>query len=259
MESSHNSGHEHKEKAHKTNHDKNHFNHRSSDSDESLHMFPLFTWILILVLIGSFLLQIFYLNSNPALIGNLMTSPEHLFEGNFFSILTSIFLHANIVHLLVNLVALYAFGKIVEKHYGIKVVLIFLGSGLIANLVSHGISIFLNDIFFSLGASGAIAGIIMFALMTEPLSTKAIPYIPIPLFILGWFLILLDIVGLSNPSTTNHYAHLGGYSALLILFFLLNVHQRQKILLGFILNVVILVVAVFVLQFFNVEIVNNLF
>lgn len=188
-----------------------------------------------------FLMQIFYLNSTEY-IYLLMTHPDHLFSSNFYSLITSVFLHADIVHLLSNSLALLIFGRIVEKQFGKYVLLIFLSSGIIANIVSHVVSVMTNDLFYSLGASGAIAGLIIFAILLEPFYLTSIFIIPLPIFILGWILIMLDLIGLTNPSQTNHYAHFGGYGALLILFFFLELRHRKKILIGFSINLAMLLI-----------------
>jgi membrane associated rhomboid family serine protease len=134
-----------------------------------------------------------------------------------------------------------------------KVLFVFLGSGIIANFVSHLISFMVGDIFSSLGASGAIAGLIIFAILFDPISFTRIFIFPVPIFVLGWFLISLDLIGLSNPSQVNHFAHIGGYLALLLLFFFLEFKHRKKIMLGFVINLILIVLTYTFVSFINVE------
>ena len=65
------------------------------------------------------------------------------------------FVHANILHLVSNMYALYVIGPIIEKYYGKgKFLLIYLGSGIIGSLFS----VVLTN-YASVGASGAIFGL----------------------------------------------------------------------------------------------------
>lgn len=197
-----------------------------------------YTAFLILFLFFMFAIQFLLLGPY---INNLMVHPKHIFEGNYYSVVTSIFLHADIVHMLSNCLALLVFGRIVEKQFGIKMLGIFLASGIIANIVSNVISLILGETYYSLGASGAIAGLIIFAILIEPFVFTSVFLIPLPIFIVGWGLIALDIIGLTNPSNVNNFAHLGGYSALLIIFFFLEYKHRDKIITGFVINLSLLV------------------
>ena len=205
-----------------------------------------YTAFLIMFLFFMFAIQFLLL---APYMSNLMVHPKHIFEGNYYSVVTSIFFHADIVHLLSNSLALLIFGRIVEKQLGAKMIGIFLASGIIANIVSNVISIVLDDLFFSLGASGAIAGLIIFAIMVEPFAFTSVFLIPLPIFIVGWGLIALDIIGLTNPSNVNNFAHLGGYSALLIIFFFLEYRHKDKIITGFMINLALLVLFYFIWKF----------
>lgn len=218
------------------------------------------TATLILSLIVIFIFQYIYINPNEVLLNSLMTHTNHLFEGNYYSILTSVFLHGNLVHLLSNCFALLIFGRIVERQFHFSMLWIFLASGVISNIISNLVSNFQGLEFYSLGASGGIAGLIIFAIMLSPFAISTAVIIPLPLFVLGWFLISLDIIGLTNPnSTTNHLAHLGGYLALLLLFFFLEIRHREKIIVGFITNVLIIVLIGFLLKILGISLETLLF
>lgn len=192
------------------------------------------TSFFILFLVVMYLVEVFLFSEE--IMNILMVHPNHFFEGNFYSIITSIFLHANLVHLISNSIALLIFGRIVERKFKSKIIFIFLISGIVANLVSNFISYFQGDLFYSLGASGAIAGLIILAILVDPFDLTTIFIVPLPIFIVGWLLISLDIIGLTNPSQTNHFAHLGGYFALLVIFFFLEFKDRKKVITGFTIN-----------------------
>jgi rhomboid protease GluP len=76
----------------------------------------------------------------------------------YYRLLTSIFLHADIIHIACNMYALYVLGPIVERYYGkSKFLLIYFVSGLLGNLFS---CLFMSELTYSLGASGALFGLL---------------------------------------------------------------------------------------------------
>ena len=75
-----------------------------------------------------------------------------------YRLITSIFLHGGVIHLLCNMYSLYVIGPQLESFFGkIKYIIIFIGSGIIGNLLSMA---FLQDTYVSVGASGAIFGLL---------------------------------------------------------------------------------------------------
>lgn len=212
-----------------------------------------YTSYLILFLLLVFIFQQIYLNGSPYL-QSVMTHPLHIFEGNYYSLITSLFLHADIFHLLSNILALLIFGRVVEKHLSFGVLWIFLLGGILANLVSHLISYYQTDFFFSLGASGGIATLIMLGILLEPFVLSSFPLLlPLPLFLIGWLLLFFDLIGLTNPSQINNIAHLGGYASSLVLSFFLEFRQRKKIYKGLVLNIVLFLALFFLFLVMEIE------
>lgn len=77
------------------------------------------------------------------------------FHHEYYRLFTSIFLHLNFEHILLNIVGLYLIGSLVEKLFGyFKFLYIYIASGLIASFCSL---IFMPNP--SIGASGAIMGL----------------------------------------------------------------------------------------------------
>jgi len=75
--------------------------------------------------------------------------------GQYWRLLTAVFLHIGIAHLFFNSYAIYIYGPIVERLYGkVKFIIVYLGSGLMGSLFSYMFSS--NS---SAGASGAIFGL----------------------------------------------------------------------------------------------------
>ncbi|NLP44815.1 MAG: rhomboid family intramembrane serine protease [Peptococcaceae bacterium] len=76
--------------------------------------------------------------------------------GQYWRLVTSIFIHIGFTHLLFNTYALYVLGKLVEKMYGHgKFLLIYIFSGITGALFS-----FIFSTKISAGASGAIFGLL---------------------------------------------------------------------------------------------------
>lgn len=79
-------------------------------------------------------------------------------RGEYWRLLTAVFLHANIPHILFNAAALYNLGAEVESVYGwARTLLLFLGAGVAGSTAS----VLFNDFYrVGIGASGAVFGLI---------------------------------------------------------------------------------------------------
>src|SRR3989338_9862138 len=121
-------------------------------------------------------------------------------------LVTSIFLHGGINHLLFNMYALIVFGPLLEQRIGAKRFLFaYIGFGFIAALIS--------SFFYSraLGASGAIMGIIGALIILMPdLRLLLFFFIPMPLWMAGIVWALIDAWGVLIPSGVANIAHLVG-------------------------------------------------
>ena len=82
-------------------------------------------------------------------------------EGEYYRILTSMFLHSDFEHLINNMLVLFFVGDNVERAAGkVKYLLIYFGSGIIAGLASMGYNMIKHRNILSIGASGAIFGVV---------------------------------------------------------------------------------------------------
>jgi len=125
---------------------------------------------------------------------------------------TSIFLHGSLAHLISNLFALALFGFMLEQLIGTKkFLLVFISTGIIANLVA------VNFYSSSLGASGAIFGIIGTLIIVRPTLVVWAFGMPMPIFIAGILWAIADTMGLFVPSEVANIAHLSGLAIGLII------------------------------------------
>ena len=113
---------------------------------------PIVTMMLIFINIIVYLLSLVDYNG---ILNNFANYYLYVQNGEYYRLITSMFVHANILHLVSNMYALYVIGPIIEKYYGKgKFLLIYLGSGIIGSLFS----VVLTN-YASVGASGAIFGL----------------------------------------------------------------------------------------------------
>ncbi|MBU1136209.1 MAG: rhomboid family intramembrane serine protease [Nanoarchaeota archaeon] len=134
---------------------------------------------------------------------------------------TSIFLHGSSIHLVYNLFALLLFGLILESLISSrKFLIVFFLTGIFANLIS---------VFFyekSLGASGAIFGIIGTLTILKPLMTVWAFSLPMPLFVASIIWLIGDVLGVFIPSNTANLAHLSGLAIGLIIGVLIRTKKQ---------------------------------
>ena len=164
---------------------------------------PIVTYIIIVLNLMVFLYGM--LHSNDELINIFGNNYELVQKGQFYRLLTCMFVHGSIMHLLLNMYALYTIGPVVERYYGkSKYIFIYLVSGLLGSVFS---SVFMSANSVSIGASGAIFGLLgsicyftyyYRATLQGILRDSIVPVIVINL-IIGFMLPSVDLV-----------AHIGG-------------------------------------------------
>ena len=148
-----------------------------------------------------------------------------------YQIVTHMFMHANFMHILFNMFALWMVGSAVEQYWGPKK---FLGYYLICGLIAGAAQIIWMSYQFNsaiqgasaaelsnlqldprgvLGASGAIAGVMMGFAMMFP--NEKFFIIPIPFPIKAKYLVVIYLAfdifgGIAGGDGIAHFAHAGG-------------------------------------------------
>ena len=85
---------------------------------------------------------------------------EVLKEGQWYRLITSIFMHGGIEHIFSNMLVLIYLGSFLEQQIGsLRYGIIYLGAGLLAGFTSMGYNMILGDYTVSIGASGAVFGV----------------------------------------------------------------------------------------------------
>ena len=165
--------------------------------------FPMITYWLIAVNVILYVVPILFGQYNDLINGYSIWGPA-IREGQYYRLLTGIFLHGGIFHLLFNCYALYVIGAQVENYLGrVKFLIIYLVAGISGALFS----MIFGGNYASIGASGAIFGL-MGALvyfgyhyrvyLGNVVKSQIIPLIVLNL-ILGFCL-----------SGVDNFAHIGG-------------------------------------------------
>ena len=156
------------------------------------------------------------------MINNFSTYGPFIKAGQYYRLLTGAFLHVSIIHLFVNMYALYVLGSQAEKFFGkFKFLIIYLFSAITGSLLS----ILLNGNVASIGASGAIFGLLgamlyfgyNFRVYLGNTLAKQIIYVIVANFIISLLVSNIDIFG-----------HLGGLVGGLLIAMALGFKTRNK-------------------------------
>ena len=157
------------------------------------------TYALMAICTLIYILQIFFpsLTALGAVNGTLVRN------GQIYRLITSMFMHGSIWHLLCNMYSLYVIGCATENYFGKKkFLLIYLVSGIIGSMFSC-----IFNTGWSLGASGAIFGLMgalcYFGYYYRLYMGKALYSEIIPVIVLN---LALSII----VSNIDFYAHIGG-------------------------------------------------
>ncbi|MBT8124794.1 MAG: rhomboid family intramembrane serine protease [Gammaproteobacteria bacterium] len=140
-------------------------------------------------------------------------------------LVTYAFLHGGVMHLLLNMYALWMFGSRIENLWGSKVFTVYyfvcvIGAGLMQLLVSsQG-----ENIYPTVGASGGVFGLLLAFGMFFPREKLILIFPPIPMEA-RWFVVVFGAIELwfgitGTAEGIAHFAHLGGmlFGFVLILY-----------------------------------------
>ena len=144
------------------------------------------------------------------------------FGDNMTKIFTSMFMHANIIHLILNLVALSYFGSLAERMVGArKYVGMYLAAGMTGALLHTLIMIFVigNGDSSLVGASGSISGMLGVAAAFGNRGAYYLIAIEPVVAIIGYFFLGMPM---------GFVAHIGGFLAGLLFTKIIIMRSRKK-------------------------------
>ena len=166
-----------------------------------------------------FFLWMLFGPANPLMTNTFLVSWNGLMEGRLWTLLTSVFSHSMLFHLLINMYVFFGFGAMLENHLGQSRFLHFyLMAGAVGSLAHSFVSAFLLDSpgLPALGASGAVSGVILlFSFIFPHEKLLLFGLIPIPAMGGALLFVGLDFWGLiaqtrGSSLPIGHGAHLGG-------------------------------------------------
>ena len=167
--------------------------------------------------------------SKETIISGIHRINLHLYPGPspiYLTILTSMFMHGSWMHIIGNMLYLFIFGDQIEDLLGkFRYIFFYLTCGIVASLAHcYGDQ---NSIVPSLGASGAIAGVLGAYLVYKPsnpvkvIVMRQVTFLPAYIVLGSWF--LLQVVSQISPVEEGegggvaYLAHIGGFIAGIVL------------------------------------------
>jgi membrane associated rhomboid family serine protease len=196
----------------------------------------LITWGLILINFGVY----FYLAQNPVMNENAIAQyaviPADITAGRHLgTLITSMFLHASLLHVGGNMLFLWIFGNNVEDKLGeIKFLVVYFTAGIAGSLLQ--VYITPTSTVPMLGASGAISGILAAYVLYFPRArvlTFIVPFFFITIsayLVIGYWIALQLFDAFLGLGVTGggvaYFAHIGGFASGLILAVLLRPREH---------------------------------
>ncbi len=193
---------------------------------------------IIIINIAFFLLLFIPIISTKGFVDYIALKPSNILQGKYlWTLLTSIVMHADLIHLFVNMVSLFFIGNLVEKLVGTRRYLwIYILSGLFAGIFFI-ISALLsqnNLDAYAVGASGAIFGLGGILMFLTPNLPVYLMFIPIPIkmkYAIPILLIALWAISLTAGIPIGNTAHLGGLLIGMGYGLYLRAKYKKKVLL----------------------------
>ncbi len=179
--------------------------------------------VTIIIVITTCIISLIALQ-NAVLMSRYDFSPYRVYERKeYFRFISHAFLHADWMHLFINMIVLFSFGLYVEKEFKYLENSGQINSGIISYLTLYfsaiiisSISTFLkkrkNPYYVAVGASGAVSAVLFASIFFSPLE-KILLYgiLPMPGIVFGiLYLGYSTYMGRKGNDHVNHEAHLWG-------------------------------------------------
>ena len=143
----------------------------------------------------------------------------------YHRLITSAFLHADMLHLFFNMMTLFFFGPVVEQTLGTDGLIVVYFGSIIASKIAAILNNRDNPGYTAVGASGAVSGVILSFCMFYPFSDiylLGLPFgIPAILFGVGYMALSAQLMG-NAGRIIGHEAHLGGAAGGIVLTILMR-------------------------------------
>ena len=155
-----------------------------------------------------------------------MYEPLVVERGEYYRLFTCMFLHFGVQHLLYNMLLLIFVGNMLEKAVGkVRYLMIYLGGGILGNLLSMVVVMRTGSYAVSAGASGAIFAVVGALVFLAVKNRDRISQEEI------WRLMIMAVLSLIEGFTqtgTDSMAHLGGFLGGVVICLLLTAIQGRQ-------------------------------
>jgi membrane associated rhomboid family serine protease len=189
--------------------------------------------------------------ANPHQFAYYAFTPKALWAGRWHVIITAMFLHADVAHLVNNMVALFFLGWTLEKHISAaRYVAVYVLGGILGSLAMLLPVWGLSPDILVVGASGAISALVGLGAFACPWAQVIFPVtFPLPFVLAGVIYLLATLSGLVGvPSEIAYQAHLAGLLGG-ALCGLVGERQRVKKLVIFMFFLILVLTLPFIMPF----------
>lgn len=194
---------------------------------------------IVMINIMIYLLWNFYGVTNPGFMFNhFLVSYTALSEWRIWTLVTSIFSHNMLWHIFINMLVFFNFGIVVENYLGsMRFLIFYLVAGVVASISHSLVCAFIlhQPDLPALGASGAIAGVILlFALLYPKQKIFLFGIVPLPAIWAAVLFVGLDAYGLftqtrGSATPIGYGAHLGGALVGILYFGILKMQGQVRV------------------------------
>ncbi|OHD25827.1 MAG: rhomboid family intramembrane serine protease [Spirochaetes bacterium GWD1_27_9] len=180
----------------------------------------------LIIFVITIIISLYALFFDNRLLNSFILRPYYLFrEKKYYTLITSGFIHADLNHLIFNMLTFFFFAFYLENYIGHwQFVILYFVSMIVSDLPS----VFKNkdnEVYGSLGASGAISAVVFSFILYNPFSKIYIMFIPIGIpAILYAFCYLAYCIYASKKqyNNVNHSAHFWGAISGVVLTIILD-------------------------------------
>ena len=159
-----------------------------------------------------------WLNTSQSMILSYGQVNAFVFQGLYWQLFTSIFIHASIPHIVGNMLFLFIFGLRGEEMFSLPE---YLGIYFIGGLVGNILSLTLGLVFVSVGASGAIFSLFGACVIYAKRSVRQSIF---GALVYAFFLLFLSGLG----AGVNDLAHIGGLGFGLLVGYLIATTRKPE-------------------------------
>jgi membrane associated rhomboid family serine protease len=198
-----------------------------------------------MVIVLCVLASLFFWSVNLDFIEDLLVfKGAEFFEGRFWTPVTAIFIHGDLVHLIGNMLFLYVFGNTLENEFGADNTLgVFFLGGVLSFIIG---AFYYGMETVMIGASAAVFTLMAIVMLTKPLRFSWLFLMPLGLVALLYLLFNIAATYYGKGGGVGYLAHVIGF---LVGFPFGVVWSRGKWIRNLLITVLILIVYLLLLSF----------